>query len=229
MAAVTHRVATPSTTALTAYNSGSFTPAVGDLLVGLVGITGSLGSDPILASSTGLFNFELVADGQGGTAADRIQVFIAQAFIATAASQTVQYQTSDAGTGCIVAVASLSSMLRKGAQALRQSKVGFAANSAVGLNFDTACLTGNPTIGFAINDNNPAGLTVPSGWTQLFDTGYSSPTTGANGAGRNSGFTGTLMQWGISSHDWGAVLLEFDTTAPPPAASVKQNYYRRRR
>lgn len=167
----------------------------------------------------------------GAAFGDRIEAFISNGF-ATAVSQTLNYSTSaDAGSGAVISVAEVTGMLRSGINALRQIKAGTGSGSvAPEFIFDAACLTGNPLLGLVCNDvSNPLNVTPPSGWTEMLDTGYNTPTSGVETAKRDSGFTGTTITWGSTvANDYSGFVMELDTTAPPAVAAPKQHAYRQR-
>lgn len=218
MASVTHRVVTPSTANATSYVSGSFTPAVGDLLWVTVAAAGTTTAFPTLTSSAGT-TFRFIGVALVTASVDRLYTFLARTLVTSATPQTVTFDcTGDAATGATIAVASVSSMTRTAdTGAVRQYKV--ASNVAAGtpaVTFDNSVLTGNPTLVCVGNATNPAGLTEPTGWTEGADSGNITPTHGLEYAYRNSGFTGTTVTWGSASASaFGAIVMELDTTAPP--------------
>jgi hypothetical protein len=227
MAAVTHRVATAATTNASSYASGSFTPAVGDLLVGMVVASGTKATSPTFTANAGAITFKPVAAAPLAASVDTMYLFVAEQLVSSAVSMTATFTcTQDAATGAVVMVASVSGMARTGLSAVRQLET--AMNVAAGtpaLSFPAACLTGNPTIGLIGNATNPAGLTPPTSWTEPAggDTGYNTPPTGAEYVYRDSGFTGTTVTWGSSSASaYGGIIIELDTSAVPasPAWSL---------
>lgn len=214
MAAVTHAVSTASTANTTSYASGSFTPAANDLLVVFVTASGTVTNAPTMTDSQGL-GFTLVAYGLKNGSADMVYCFVAKA-LAAASSMTVTFDcTLDAATGAVIQVARVSGMTLVGARAVRQYAV--LENQASGTPapaFSLSCLTGNPTLGLIGNSTNAAGMTAPTSWTEKDDTGYATPTTGAEYVSRDSGFTGTTVTWGSSSASaFGAIILELDTSS----------------
>lgn len=80
--------------------------------------------------------------------------------------------------------------------------------------FASACLTENPTLGLVTSALNPANMTEPTGWTEQADTGYTTPTRGAEYVSRDSGHTGTTITWGnTGSASHGALIVELDARA----------------
>lgn len=216
MATTTHRVSTASTSNASSYVSGSFTPALNDLLVAFVSASGTAAAAPTLTGSTGL-TFTLVLSVARNASADRIYVFVANA-LATAVAQTVTFDCSeDAATGAVIQVASVAGVTRTGSGAVRQSAstANAAAAGTPAATFPAAALTANPTLGCVSNGASPATLTPPTNWTEANDTGYSTPTTGAEYVFRDSGFTGTTVTWGgTSATAFGVALIELDTSTP---------------
>lgn len=216
MASVTHRVSTASTSNTTSYASGSFTPGASELLVVFVTASDTAAVDATLSDSQGL-GFSLVATGLKNSSTDRVYAFVANA-LAAASAMTVTFDcSSDAATGAIIQVAGVSGMTLTGFKAIRQ--VAIAENQSAGtptISFNLAALTGNPTLGLIGNSTNAAGMTAPTNWTEKDDTGYATPTTGAEYVSRDSGFTSTGITWGSSSASaYGGIIIELNagTTA----------------
>lgn len=228
-AAVTHAVATASTTDATSYASGAFTPVAGDLLVAFVVANATVAAGSMTDSQALGFTKITSAvydDGSGTTAT--IYLFVSNA-TAAASSMTVTFDcTGDAATGAVIEVARVSGMSRTGSSASKQSAVTSSGSSGntPAATFAVAALTGNPTLGVVGNLTNPATLTPPTSWTEQNDTGFATPTTGAEYVSRDSGFTGTAITWGNNSgSNYGVVIVEMDTSAagggaPAPRARV---------
>jgi hypothetical protein len=226
MATVTHRITTASTTNTTSYASGAFTPAAGELLVVFVVATGTLADDTILQSSQSL-GFNQVFHNNKSAAADSIYCFTATKF-ATAVSQTVTFTcNSDAATGAVIFVAGVSGMTRVGHPAIAQY-VGIdsqAASATPVFTFGGNVSTGNPTLGIIANVRNPAAMTPPTGWTEQADTGFLTPTLGAEYVSRDSGYTGNTMTWGNTTGGaWGGMCIELDTTAAPAISTLVDTF-----
>jgi len=221
-ATTTHAISTASTSNATSYASGSFTPAAGDLLIATVTASGTIAAGTM--TDTQALGFTRVATALKNTSADTIYVFVALHF-AAASSMTVTFNcTGDSATGAVIQIVRVSGMSRRGIGAIRQFAV--QANQAAGGTpapaFTAAALTGNPTIGVVGNSTSPATLTAPTGWTELDDTGYATPTTGAEYVTRNSGFTGTTITWGSTSASaFGDIILELDASAIGTALHVQ--------
>lgn len=217
MAAVTHRVITADT-GNTPNTSGAFTPALDDLLIAFVVASATVENPGALTSSIGGFTFSLVTNALYRASSNTIYVFVADALVSSAVSQTVTFDPVDTASGTVIAVASVSGMSRTGALAIRQSakQENQAASGTPAPAFSSAALTDNPTFGVVGNETNPAGMTEPTGWTEGGDTGYVTPTVGAEYVYRDSGFTGTTITWGSASASaFGSIIVELDTSAAP--------------
>jgi hypothetical protein len=228
MATVTHRISTAATTNVSSYASGAFTPAVGDLLVAFVVSTDTVAAGTMTGTGAGQSFTKVGSYTKAATAAGTIYCFVSNILTTVAASQTVTFDcTGDAATGAVIQVFSISGMTRTALNgAVRQ--FNGVSNQAAGTPapaFSSAALTGNVCAGVVGNATNPATMTAPGSWTEGNDTGYATPTTGAEYIYRNSGFTGTTVTWGsASATGYGAMIVEFDTTAAPKMATLVDDF-----
>lgn len=218
MASVTHGQTLASTSNLSAFTTTSFTPTAGDLLVVFVAKTASVNDGSVTDSLGGTYT--LIRNASKNTSADRLQLFVANQF-ASGSAMTVTYDcTGDATTGCIILVERVAGMGRVGSNAVSQNA---AQNNQAGGGtpapvFSFNCITTDPTLGCVFNATNPAGLTAPTGWTILANTGYATPTSGAEDVSRDSGFTGTTITWGsVSGTAFCDIIVELDASIPPAA------------
>lgn len=216
MAACTHGVTFTSTTNAATYTSGAFTPAAGDLLVGLIraGATKVVPPNATLSTSLGV-TFSYIARRTFRTSSDSLYLFVADTF-AVASSQTATFTcTTDNANGINLFICRVSGMSRTSGDAVRQSsgQDNQAAGTTPAPVFTAAALTGNVCLGLIGNASNPAALTFPTSWTEQVDTGYATPTSGAEYVTRDSGFTGTTVTWGSTSATaFGSLIVELDTT-----------------
>lgn len=218
MAACTHRVTTPNTNA-TPNTGGAFSPAVGDLLVAIMAVSGTTDAGPTMAASvTPPTSWALVLTVLQATSANRLYFFVADQLVTATTSRTLTGDTpGDAGTGTIIAVYSVSGMTLTGAAAVRQTaKEDDQASGGLPIpTFGAAVLTTNPTIGAVMNNSNPATMTPPTNWTEpaTADAGYATPNTGLASCFRDSGFTGTTVTWGgTSGSAFGSGVIELDAS-----------------
>jgi hypothetical protein len=218
VATVTHAVTMADTSNLTAYTTGAFTPAASDLLVAGVGAANTIAAGT-MTDSQGL-GFTKITSGLFMGSADTYYFFVANA-LAAASSMTVTFDcTGDAASGVNFFVSRVAGMTATGSAAVRQTakdENGTGSNNPCVSQFASACLTANPTLGYVFNGNNPAAQTPPTNWTEQADTGFATPSRGGEYISRDSGFTGTQIQWGsIGSATYGALIVELDTGAAPP-------------
>ena len=222
MAAITHAVATASTTNAESYTSGSFTPAAGDLLVALVTTTGSV--EPVGLSDTQALGWTLVATANKSLTADSLYLYVASA-LAAASSTTVTFDcTGDEATGCTIQVMRVSGVTRTGSSAIRQFQT--SSNNSAGtpsVTLAAAALTTNPTVGAVLHGDGAgaADPEPPTGFTDRNLAGYTTPTTGTVYCSDDSGFTGTTLTWATAtSSDYCALAFEIDASSTGVSGSL---------
>jgi hypothetical protein len=219
LATATARSTAALTTNVTSYAGTAFTPAANELCVAFVTVTASRidsGNGRAALSDTQNLGWVLVDFALKATSADSCYVFVASKLAANSATTPTFDCTGDAGTGATIQVFGISGMTRTGIDAVRQTakQSNGAAAATPAPVFASACLTGNVVAGI-VNNAGTAGSveTPPAGWTEGDDTGYITPSTGAEYAFINSGFTGTTVTWGAASATaFCALVIEFDTT-----------------
>lgn len=222
MATCTHRVTTANTAA-SPLTSGAFTPALNDLLIVFVVASGTVQDPAQLSSSVGT-TFTQIARATYNSSTNSVYAFVANKLVISATSQTVTFSCpSDASTGQIIAVCSVSGLTRMGISAIRQYKTrnNQGSGTAPSATFDLTTLTVNPLLGVVGNTVNAATLSPPADWTERADTGYGSPSTGLEYATRDSGFAGTVITWGSNSISGsGTIILEINTSRIPRSVGV---------
>lgn len=217
MAAVTHRNATADTSNVTSYPSGSFTPALNELLVVFVIAAATVAAGSMTDSQS--LGFTKITSGVFNTGADTMYLFIANN-LAAASAMTVTFDcTGDAATGAIILVAGVSGMSRKGSAAAKQSakQENQAGGNTPSVVFGSLPTTGNPILVALANGANPATVTPPSGYTEQADTGFATPNRGGEYASLDSfsGVSGTVTWGSTYGTGQGAALgVELDTSAP---------------
>ena len=216
MAAVTALGVTFDTT--TGSHTVTATPAINDLIVIVCANTGITAAPTVSDNNAdGLGAYTNIVGALKNTSTDKAFIFIRNDLVGSATS-TVFTVTGASSTGGGLVVYNVTSMIRTGASASRQTAV--LENQSSGtptLTLASSCLTGNPTIGGIFSERNPAGMTAPTNWTEdsspSTDVGYGTPTTGLETVRRDSGFIGTAVTWGNSTGAlWGGVLIELDTS-----------------
>jgi hypothetical protein len=221
-ATVTHRVSTAVTTNATSYTSGAFTPTANDLIGVFATVTGQVNACRM--TDTQSLGMTMVRRATKASSVDTAYLFVAKA-LAAASSTTVTISCVGGATpsGSVLQVFTISGMTRLGSAAILQ--VGHVENQAAAgtpaITFANAVLTGNPVLGLVSNATNPATMTPPSTFTENNDTGYATPTTGAEYVSVNSGFTSATVTWGgTSASAFSAIAAEFDTSSAPSSPSA---------
>jgi len=222
MAAWNHLL-TDANTAASPRTTGAFTPTAGSLLVAFVfGSATSVGVGTF-STSAGVAFVKAGTSAAAGGNAHALHCFVATSF-AAASSQTATFDsTGDQTTGQVIFIGELTGMSFNGATAVvqtaKQDNISGAAAPAPA--FAAAADAGNPVIGcVGIEGANPATITEPTGWTERGDTGYATPTTGAEYVTRDSGFSGTTVTWGSSESIFCSMIVEFDASGGTPVASL---------
>lgn len=219
MATVTAGVSLASTSNLSAYTTGSFTPAEGDLLVVIMGVTATTATPTATASANGITFGAAVVDQAWSAAAHTQAFFVAEQLVpASPSSMTVTVDvTGDAGTGANVHVLRVAGMARVGSDAVLQATANtnvVGTGAAYTLTFGAATDAANTVIVALSNNSNPAGMTAPSGFTEVYDTGYATPSAGLETAYDTSGGF-TTATWGSTSATVGTANgIELDTSTP---------------
>jgi hypothetical protein len=216
MAGIANRNAVATTNNTGTYVSGSFTPTVGDLLFVICSIGATTDAGAATASANGI-TFTRIDPPAVRGGIDTTYLFVANQLVpASPSSMIITVDVSaDPGTGDTMFTGAVTGVTKVGAAAVRQTAVNNAASGAPAATFAAATLAGNPLVGGMQNLASPAGVTEPSGWTELTDTGYATPTKGGEWAHLAAGSAGvTTVTWGSSSATaWAALIAEFDASA----------------
>lgn len=226
MAAVTTAVSVASSTNnLASLTSAAFTPAAGDLLVGIGIVTdGTVGNFTDSQNLGGRpWPGYVLADKNGDL--DRTQICIADAF-AAASSMTVTMGSGGTCSGIAFCVLRVSGMSLHGTNAVREilqsphfnfgSELNQTGPATPAPSFIVAPLTTNPLIGMLANGINPTGATQPTGWTKQYDIGYDTPATGLQIVSVNSGVTAQMIAWGSSvAGTFCDFVIELDASSSP--------------
>ncbi len=222
MAAVVLGVTLVDNANLTSYTTGSFTPALDDLLVVFVKGRVTLTRPSTMTDSLGGTYTNILA--LDGPATNGTMYLFVRDSLTPNSSMTITWDcTGDEAGAAHIQVARVSGITRTGATAILQTATQSAqsASTTPAPTFSSSALTGNPTLGAVFNRTNPAGLTEPSGWTERSDVGNDGPTTGTEWASRDSGFTGTTITWGSTSASlFGSIIVEVDTSAAAAGLSI---------
>jgi hypothetical protein len=198
------------------------TPAVNDLIVVIHGMSGWASGDNSTITDNnadGLGTYTKIGASPlstGGGTAGALWISIRNALVGSATSTTfTATNTGDTGGG--LTVLRFSGMSRVGAAAARQNTgESSATENPPTITFGATTLTDNPVVLAVMGEDNPAGVTPPTGFTEADDTGWSTPTTGIEVCWDDAGNTATLFAWsGGALTDHNEVGVELDTTAPP--------------
>lgn len=231
--AITHLDTTADTTN-TPNATAAFVPTANSLQVVCVNGAATVENPATITNSTGLTYTQIGTYLDVNSGSSSLYLFVANA-TSSAVSQTITFDPVDQSTGTVISTYEITGITKVGSSAIRQSKTRAAitgSDATPDATFSNAVLTGNPTLGCAVNVTNPAGLTPPTGWTEGSDTGHDTPTIGFESAWRLSGFTGTNMAWGTSASNWGVTTAEIDslppivlvTAVPTPGGIVSSKY-----
>lgn len=199
----------------------ALTPAVGDLIILIVTNTGYTGTVlPTDNNADGLGAYSLVKSAVKATSADTMQVYVRNSLIGSATSTTFSH-VAGTTTGGGIHVLKITGVATAGLTAIRQSQIqsNQAASSTPTPVLPAAALTTSTIIGAVFNATSPATMTPRTGYTELADVGYSTPTTGVEVMKRDTGETGTSIAWGgTSASAFCSVAIEVWSQTPPTVA-----------
>lgn len=161
------------------------------------------------------------------TSADRMYLFARNALVGNTAS-TIITMAPGATSGGGLSASRWTGFTRVGAALIRSitgtPQVGKQDNQAAATAapaLPAACLTTNPTIGVVFNATNPPTFTATASWTERFDNGFNTPTTGMHVQTRDSGFTGTTVTWGTASGSaFCSMIVELDASVAGQTVAV---------
>ena len=211
MAAVSLLGSTINTTA--GAKTVTATPAVGDLILIFVVVAG----DSTWSAPTDNQSGTYVRMGPTVSISTTVYGawYIRTALIPAGSSTifTLSNPGSDGGGG--LAVLKVTGMAKAGDSAWTMGQLG----SGVGGTPQTATWSSsksavNPVVGALINISNPAGLTPTTGYSELLDTGFSTPTIGVEIQKIDSGDTTNTMIWGSTyGLNWVCIGVELDASS----------------
>jgi len=209
-----------STTDGTSYSASAFTPAAGDLLLAFVNASDTTAAGSF-TTSAGL-TFTLVTTAVYVSSGYKCYLFVADDFAANT-SQTATFDcTGDAATGAIILVYAIAGMAKKGSAAILQTKiVSNAITTTPTITLDAAINTANAAGGFVSTQATSPAYSPPTGFSELFDAGHSTPTSGTEACYVNSGRTDTTLTWGTTGNRAIAIIAyELDTSAVSDNVSI---------
>lgn len=129
---------------------------------------------------------------------------------------------ADQGSGCGILILEYDPDTMPSGDPIRQVKYSTGtATTSLAFAFDSAVLTGNGYSILARTGTNPAACTEPTSWTEQFDSGFASPTTGVYGCSRAGGETGTSFTVTAgASTDYEGLAVEVWNEEPPAGSDT---------
>lgn len=206
------------------------TPAASDLIVIITahsGNTSTSATPPTDNNSDGLGTYAFVTSALKNGSADVMCVWVRKNKIGSATS-TVFTHAPGTTTGGGLAVLKVTGMTIAGLLAAIRS--GASANQASGgtpsVSLGAAANTNNPVIGAVFSaTNSTTTVANNASYTERFDNGYATPTSGLEVMTRDSGETGSSVSWGGTvASAFCAVLIELDVTVPAASSTLTDNY-----
>src|SRR5947207_4648450 len=214
----------------------SFQCQPNDLLVALCGNSGLTSSSLLTDNSSGqnASTWTRVLNGLTNTSVDSFEIWIRNTLIQGTASPAPTFLTQPgASTGGGICVIAIQGMLRAGVAAIRSVggvlQVAQQNNQAAGTPapvLPAAPLSTNPIIGATMDATNGSANCVPrAGYSELFDQGYNTPTTGIEVMAIDSGESSATITWGGATPSRSA-LRSLDLTPPIPTSSSRSRFLR---
>lgn len=201
------------------------TPAVNDLIAVVVFASAAANKVASVTDNNSSGTYTKVGEVDLSTT-HTVGIFVRDALIASASSTIFTANYTGTATGGGLCPFSISGMSKTGATAIRQS------NTATGLAGTTptvvlgaAALTSNPLLGAGGRVSNPPAWTARSSpaYTEAFDVGYNSPSSGVEAMFISSGETASSIAWGATTPgDWHAIVAEFDSSAAATPSLIWQ-------
>jgi hypothetical protein len=199
-----------STSNATSYAMDAFKPVPHSTLVCFVFATGTVAAAPTMTG--GGLTWTRLTPNQLYNAVDTAYAFWARAGPNPASCTPTFDCTGDGATGVNMMLWSV-----EGADpvtSIVQSKQAAATGANPTLTFAAAMKAVNAYVsGFACQTNPPNG-TAPANWTRNVNIGYNTPTSGACGASRVNGESGTTVTWTQASSNYAIWAVEIAVAAP---------------
>ncbi len=222
MAATYRSSAAGGATSGTSDRTVVITPAVGDLIIVAVCLSGNTNDVPTMTDNNGFGTYDRILCVPWSASANRLAVFVRTALMVNTTSTTITCASGSNTAGELVAVA-VAGMTRAGTSAIRSS--GSQSNQATSTTpapaLSQTSLTGNLTIcGVGSGDTT---TTFPTNWSERQDVSQATPTTALEIATRDSGFVGTTITFGATqSTVYASFALELDGSAAPISGTLEQ-------
>jgi hypothetical protein len=218
MATVNHLL-TDANTAVSPRTTGAFVPTAGSLMLAFTFSSGTAVGFGTFSTNNGIAFVKAGTSAAAGGNAHALHCFVATS-TSNAVSQTATFNSvGDQSTGNIIFIFEVIGASGTGTSAIEQTakQDNQAGPSTPAPAFSVAASSANVIAGcVGIEGANPATITEPSGWTERGDTGYATPTTGAEYATLNSGFSGTTVTWGSSESIYCSMIVEIKAAVAVP-------------
>ena len=215
---ITGTKSTASTSNTTSYASGTFTALAGEYLIVFVVSTNTLATGTMTGSMT---YTKITSTTFGATNANTVYAFISNEVPSSSSAHTATFSCAgDAATGALMFVIRIQPDYIGAKYALSAVKQ-YATTNGAAASTPTATLgavtdTNNPVLLFVGNLTNPAALNAGGGLTEMYDTGYSTPTTGGWVGFTSNGYTSSSVAAGSPSTSYyGGIAIELDVTPAP--------------
>lgn len=206
-----------STTNAATYAMAAFTPTADALLVVMVFASGTAAAGTMTGGGLTWNLITSTAYNSTSTA----YLFAAKVSASPVSTAVTFACTGDNATGVCMGVVQITGTYVGVKQFT--SNATTAANPT--LTFSTALSTGNAYVaGFGV-PRSPPSSTPPGGgaWSEIFDGGYSTPTSGGTMAYRNGGETGTTVTFTSASGAYGALGVEVWEAPAPTVSAITPN------
>ena len=218
MATITDRGDLWDTSNNTAHSLPSFTANADDLIVVVHGMSGwASGDTSLITDNQGGAYTQIGANplSTGGGTNGALWISIRTTLIGAVAVIITETPTGSTGSG--LTAYTVAGMTRTGADAaLQNNGESTQTENPPVIAFGNATLTANPIVLAVFGEDNPPALTAPTGFTETFDSGWATPTSGIEVCFVNSGQTASSYSWtGGNLADHNEVGVELDTSAAP--------------
>lgn len=197
-----------ATTDASSYSLGAFTPTANSLLIVFASVPGTATSQVITGGSL-TWNILI------GRPANCFFCFWAQVG-ASPVSTTITTTPNTSGTGIGICVFQVTGHDTTGVSPFRQTRY----NGNTGINakatFESAANTNNGCVGAWGGGLAAGSSTPPTGWTETSDGAFTVPTANFSSAFRNSGETGTTINFTSATTTWVCILVEIFVAGASP-------------
>lgn len=207
-----------STSNVTSYALGAFTPAANSVLVVFVHAGATVAAGSMSGGGLTWIKQTSIAYNAG---ADTLYVFYAVVGASPVSTTPTFDCTGDPADGAVMGIWQITGA--NTSSPVRQAKTAQTTGSNPTVTFTSAALTTSAVIaGFGVPANPPTS-TPPTGWTETYDTGYPTPSKGGTGAYIQTGFTGTAVTFGRStSSAYGIAAIEIAVATSGGGAGVQE-------